>query len=316
MKTIILNAPSGQQDILKYGQSLFEKLQANREVVVYEAVEPDFSNIPELCDDTEKLVLFNPFACEGSFEALTKYLPQFKNIKYLFSPYSFYSGLDLQLLKKLGIRYRNNGGANARSVAQYAVTTMLMLLHKFPVLSGGTQAADGSVLGEEFHNKTVGIIGMGYVGKELTRILQGMGLSVVYYNRTPQEISAKLVSFENVLQQEVIFVTIATNPETMKQFSDFPARLQPHQYVIDITANEDLYSKKQLAEMVAGGKLAGYAVEVYDPSCFTVTPGSNCIKTPHIAWCTIDAEKRTIESYLQRALTILEGNADEVDFLV
>jgi lactate dehydrogenase-like 2-hydroxyacid dehydrogenase len=42
----------------------------------------------------------------------------------------------------------------------------------------------------------------------------------------------------------------------------------------------------------------------------------NFIKTPHIAWCTVDAERRTVENYLNRAINVLEGKVDQVGFIV
>jgi hypothetical protein len=75
----------------------------------YDSFQPDFSDVPELFDEDEKIVMFNGFALPGGFKTLTEYLPKFKNVKFLLSPYSSYAGLDLDVVKKLGVRYRNNG---------------------------------------------------------------------------------------------------------------------------------------------------------------------------------------------------------------
>lgn len=259
MKTVILNPQSGYQDLVSYGKELFEKLQSNYEVVSYSHVEPDFSNIPELFDTSEKLVLFNQFSFDEGFDALTKYLPTFKNVRFILSPYSAYEGLDLELLKKMGIKYRNNGGANARSVAQYAITTMLMLLHKFPLLAQLSETADGSVLGEEFHEKTVGIIGMGNVGKEISRLLDKLGMKVVYYNRSAQHTSARQVNLAEIYEQDIVFITIATNKDTIKLLHDLPSHLQPQNYVVDVSAAEDLYDKKKVLDLLHQDKIKGYA---------------------------------------------------------
>ena len=205
MKTIILDYAAGLQDFAKYGQDLFDALQKTNTVIVYDYLTPDFSNVPELFDADEKLVLFNQFALAEGFAALTQKLPEFKNVKYLLSPYSSYAGLDLKLVKNLGIKYRNNGGANAKSVAQYALSAIFQLLHKFPVFAQQKTISDGSILGEEFHTKTVGIIGMGNVGQELAEMLQSLGMKVCYFNRSAKKVAAQSVSFEEVMQQDIIF---------------------------------------------------------------------------------------------------------------
>lgn len=315
MKTVILSSKSSHKDLLTYGPELLEKVKQISSTVTYDEISEDFSNIPELFDDEEKLVLFNHFAVPDGFARFSEHLPTFKNITFLLSPYSAYEGLDLSLLKKMGIHYRNNGGANAKSVAQYATTTMFMLLSKVPVLARKMEMPDGSILGEEFHKKTVGIIGFGNVGKEIHSNLSKLGMEVVFYNRSKVTSNAKQVSLDEVFEQDIIFISIATSDDTKKLLSDLPSKLKPHQYLIDISAADDLYDKKKVVELLNEDKLRGYALEIFDTSS-TLKSEKNFVATPHIAWCTVDAEKRTVENYLNRAITILEGKADQVDFIV
>lgn len=316
MKPVIISSHSSHQDLLTYGPSLLDKLIKDFGAVTYDHLQPDFSDIPELFNDEEKLVLFNHFATPRGFHDFTQHLPRFKQVKYVLSPYSAYEGLDLELVKNMGIRYRNNGGANAKSVAQYAIMAMFMLLSKYPVLGRGSKWPDGSVLGEERFGKKVGIIGMGNVGLEIYDTVHKLGMEAVYCNRTAADLSAPQVSLAEVAHQDIIFVTIATNPETVTFLKDFHTMLQPHQYVIDISATDTLYDKLAVAKLVETGQLQGYALELDDPSFLTPAPTVNIVATPHMAWCTVDAERRTVENYLQRALQILEGHADQVDFIV
>lgn len=316
MKTIILNSISGQRDILTYGKDLFEKVQAASEVVVYENIAPDFSNIPELKDDSEKIVLCNQFAIPDGFTAITKHISTWKNVKFLLSPYSAYEGLDLELLKSLGIHYRNNGGANAKSVAQYAIASMFMLLSKFPVFSKSANMPDGTVLGEEFHQKSAGIIGMGNVGREIMAVLESLHIPVTYYNRSRKDVSAPHVQYNEIFNQDIIFIAIASNPNTSALLATLPDHLRTHHYLIDVSATDDLYDKKKVLELLDAEKIRGYALEVFDPYTLRLESTKNLSATPHIAWCTIDAERRTIENYLNRTIAILQGRSGDIDFLV
>ena len=316
MKTIILDYKAGLQDFAKYGQDLFEVLQKANTVIVHDNLQPDFSNVPELFDADEKLVLFNQFALDAGFEALTKKLSECKNVQYVLSPYSSYAGLDLELVKSLGIKYRNNGGANAKSVAQYALTAMLQLLHKFPVFAQQKTISNGSILGEEFSTKTVGIIGMGNVGQELAMMLQGLGMKVCYYNRSAKTVKAQSVSFEEVMQQDIVCITVATNAESTELLKPLPSMLQPRQYLIDVSAIDTLYDKYAVVMLVNQDKLSGFAFETNDVQQFTPEPLKNVLITPHMAWCTRDAEERTVCNHLQRAIDIVEGRAGEVDWVV
>lgn len=316
MKTVILSSKSSHQDLLTYGPELLDELKSLTTTVMYDTVVPDFSNVTEFYDDEEKLVLFNHFALPDGFALLSKKLPEFKNVKYLLSPYSAYEGLDLELLKKLGIRYRNNGGANAKSVAQYAITAMFMLLSKIPVFTQTKNQPDGSVLGEEYHQKTVGIIGYGNVGQQIATSISRLGMPVFYYNRSSKTTDiAKQVTLEEVMKQDIVFVTIATSDQTKELLKDLPQMLQPHHYLIDISAADDLYDKQKVVDLLNDDKLRGFALEVFEQST-QLRSEKNFLATPHIAWCTIDAEKRTVENYLQRAIAIVKGEAATVDFIV
>ncbi len=312
MKVVILNSKSSQEDLYTFNKELLENLQKNYKVSMYDEIKPDFSNIPELFDEDEKLVLVNHFALENGFESFSKHLPNFKNIKYLLSPYSSYAGLDLELLKKLGIKYRNNGGANAKSVAQYALTAMLMLLSRFPQLSKLSDMPDGTILGEEIDTKTAGIIGMGNVGEALLEKLNELGIPTVYYNRSDKSVDSKKVSIEEVFKQDLIFITVATNPETTNLLSSMPSYINQNNYIVDVSAHDELYDKNEMIKLLDEKKFKGYGLETDIRS----DKDLNLITTPHIAWCTYDAEKRTVDNYLNRAISILEGKVDTVDFIV
>lgn len=312
MQVVILCSKLSKQDLFKYGGGLIIKLINTYDVVIYDEISSDFSNVAELFNDKEKLVLLDPFCVERGCVTFTKYLSEFNNIKYLLSQYSSYTGLDLSSLKEKGIRYRNNGGANAKSVAQYAVTCMFNLLGRFPELAKSKVEPDGSVLGEEFGGKLIGIIGMGNVGVELFNIMKSLGLKVSYYNRSPKVIDAMSVSLEQVFDNDIVFVTIATNRDTRILLKNITQLIKEHNYLIDVSHYDDLYDKSAVLQLLEEGKLRGYALE----SESVMESSKNFISTPHVAWCTQDAEKRTIENYLSRAIQILEGKQDEVDFLV
>jgi lactate dehydrogenase-like 2-hydroxyacid dehydrogenase len=316
MKTIILTPKAGYGDLINYGKDLLKQMQKDFEVKIYDTIKSDFSNIRELFDDSEKLVLFDQFSISDGFKQLTDHLSSFKKIKFLLSPYSNYKGLDLGLLKKLNIHYRNNAGANAKSVAQYDITAMFMLLSKFPIFTKKMIMPKGTILGEEYHKKTAGIIGMGNVGKELLNILNGLNINTVYYNRSKENVNAKQVSLEEIFNQDIVFISIATNNETIKLLENLPSLIQEKSYIIDGTAVDQLYDKKKVVDLLNQNKFKGYAVEIFDPENFILKSDGNFIATPHIAWCTSDAERKTVEDYLNRALMILRGESKKIDFIV
>lgn len=316
MKPIIISSTSNHVDLQKYGKQSLDQIVNQFHGVVYEQVAPDFSNIPELFDDNEKLVLFYNYVFPDGFVALSRHLPSFRRVKYLLSPYSRYEGLDLDLVKKMGIKYRNNGGANAKSVAQYAIMAMFMLLSKYPVLIQSKETPDGSILGEELAGKSAGVIGMGNVGREILEMLQRLGVETAYFNRSEVTVAARRVGYEEIFQQDLLFISIASSSVTVQLLQQLPALLRDHNYLIDVSAADELYDKKSVVGLLNQDKLKGYALEIDDMQSLMVESKKNLVVTPHIAWCTLDAEKRTVENYLNRALMILQDKAAEIDFIV
>lgn len=312
MKPILLSSKSSHQDLLTYGKELFQKIINEYDGVAYDSFNPDFSDVSELFDNDEKIVLFNHFALPNGFVTLTHHLPTFQNVKFLLSPYSSYAGLDLNVVQGQGIRYRNNAGANAKSVAQYAIAAMFSLLSRFPELGKLSSMPNGSILGEEYHTKTAGIIGMGNVGKELLHTLNRLGIQTVFYNRTPKSVDAQQVELEEVFHSDIVFITIANHADTRNLLSQITHLVKEKHYLIDVSAYDELYDKRSMVELLNAGKFNGYALE----SETSFESSKNFIRTPSIAWCTVDAERRTVENYLDRALTILQGRSSEVDFIV
>ncbi len=316
MKVIIFGDGLVVKNFENYAPDLFVLLKNKAEVIVSDCANQDFDNVPELFDESDKILMYDPFAFGGKFAPLSENLARFKNIKYIFSPYSFYDGLDLNLVKNFGIRYKNNAGANAKSVAQHALGLALTILEKFPLLAGMKINPDGSILGEEIFGKTAGIVGMGNIGFELYPLLLALGIKTVYFNRTKKEIDLPLVSFEDIFKQDLVFLTIAATEETRKMMVAIPSLLTKKNYLIDLSATDDLYNKKEVLRKLEREDFAGYGIELDNPNFMIPTKQCNYLATPHMAWATVDAEKRTMRRYLERAIKILEGKTDEIDFLV
>lgn len=97
-----------------------------------------------------------------------------------------YDGVDLDKLRKLGIPLCNNGGANSYAVAEHAIMLMLAVSRQLPELDRLLREGKwkSSKLGaEEEHEiagKTVGIIGLGHIGKTVARRLAGFEVKLIY----------------------------------------------------------------------------------------------------------------------------------------
>ena len=110
----------------------------------------------------------------------------FGNIKLIQVLSAGYDGVDLERLRKLGLPLANNGGANSYAVSEHAIMLMLAVSRQLPELD--RMLRDGkwrsSKMGEEEEHeiagKTIGIVGMGMIGKTLARRLSGFEVKLLY----------------------------------------------------------------------------------------------------------------------------------------
>lgn len=323
MKVVYLTDDEGFAEVEQFYREGYEDFAEKYNPAFYNEFADDFSDVPELFSSEPKLLLVDPIAIKDHFDGFSKHLSKFSGLKYILSPYSFYAGLDLEYLTNNEIKYKNNSGANAKSVSQFATMMMLMSVSHLKLNSLNLNQNDPKpelnleAIGEEFWSKSAGIIGMGNIGSQLAETLSGMGMEVKYHSRSKRAVPAEYVEFAEIFDCDVILVTIATNQSSIELFERLTEKLQPHNYVIDITSQSDLYDKQAVIDMVKTNSIKGYALESeehFAPDW--LEPKHNLIISPHLAWQSVEAQQRTYSSFFGTAAKILEGKAHEVEFIV
>src|SRR5262249_13282105 len=98
-----------------------------------------------------------------------------------------YDAVDLEAARRAKVPVSNNGGANAISVAEHAMMLMLMVsrrvISQHANVSGGRWRGNGPAPRMyEIHGKTLGIIGLGTIGKKVARLARAFGMRVQYYD--------------------------------------------------------------------------------------------------------------------------------------
>lgn len=201
-------------------------------------------------------------------------------------------GIDLEACNKRGIAIGWSGGVNRLSVAEMALGFMLMLCRNLYLTSNqlkdGTWNKSGGV---QLSGKTVGIIGFGYIGQELARLLMPFGCRVIANDITDKIKEAKaldvLLVDKNTIFAESDIVTVHTplTPQTKNLIdSNSLALMKKTAFVIN-TARGGIVDEKALKIALQGGSIAGAALDVYldEPPVDKELLGlPNLICTPHI----------------------------------
>lgn len=211
-------------------------------------------------------------------------------------------GVDLAAVRRHGVRLGWTGGVNRRSVAELTLMFAIALLHRVPQASGALREGQWQPLvGRELTGRTVGIIGCGFVGKELVRLLQPFGCRVLAHDiRDYPEFYAahgvEAVALADVLEQgDVVTLHVPLDESTRGMIGRAElARMRPGAVLIN-AARGGLVDEPALGAALRSGQLAGAASDVFrdePPTDTTLLSLPTFLGTPHMGAATAEAQLR------------------------
>jgi len=222
-------------------------------------------------------------------EELLSALPQLKIVaKYGVG----LDNVDQEACARHGVAVGWTGGVNARSVAEMTLCFMLGLCHNMfktaHLLRGGTWHKRGGVL---LGGRTVGIIGLGHIGQDLTRLLAPLGCHIIANDIADRsafcrEWNVEAVDKESLYARaDIVTLHVPLTPLTRRLInSETLAKIKPGAMLIN-TSRGPVVEQAALQAALTSGHLGGAALDVFDPepptdSVFLELP--TLVATPHI----------------------------------
>lgn len=175
-------------------------------------------------------------------------------------------------------------------------------------------------IGDNLYKKTLGILGMGRIGKMVASKAAGFNMKVIYHNRSRDEQSEKELGIEYVELDDLLknsdYVTLhlPLTDETRHMFNAKTFEKMKHGSYLINTARGAIVDEHDLASALRHGHLAGAAIDVFDnepyfnPEFLTM---ENIVLTPHIASATVDAREKMGEQAVGSILKVLKGEQPE-----
>ncbi|HYL80947.1 MAG TPA: phosphoglycerate dehydrogenase [Candidatus Acidoferrum sp.] len=228
-----------------------------------------------------------------------------------------YDAIDVAAATARGVAVCTGPGVNRHAVAEYAIALMLqcarhVIEHVASVRAGRWDRHEGFDLA----GKTVGIIGLGTIGKEVAQRLQAFEVRLLAYDpvQDPQFAEAHgvaYVSLEELLRQSDLVSLHAFLDAQSRKLLDAKrlAWMKPTAYVIN-TARGGLIDQDALYEALKGHKLAGAALDAFEQEPLGDSPLrglDNCWLSPHAAGSSRDARARSKHVAVENVLRFFRG---------
>jgi D-3-phosphoglycerate dehydrogenase len=227
--------------------------------------------------------------------------------------------IDIAAATRKGIVVMNTPGGNTVSTAEHTISMMMALSRHIPTADATMKAGKwdrNKFLGAQLAGKTLGIIGLGRIGKEVARRAIGLDMKVVGVDPFLAPDRAAQLGIESVPDVETLlprcdFLTVHTpgGAENMNLIGAAQlARMKRGARVINC-ARGGLINEDALAEALRAGHIAGAALDVFvkepPPADHPLLKLANVVTTPHLGASTVEAQDAVAREAAQLLIDFL-----------
>lgn len=213
--------------------------------------------------------------------------------------------VDTASAKKLGIPVFNAPFSNTRSVAELIIAEVIMLMRGVPEknsLAHGRVWMKSAANSVEVRGKTLGIIGYGHIGSQVSILAENMGMNIVYYDiekKLSLGNAKPLNSLEDLLAAaDAITLHVPSTELTRNMISGEQLAMMKKGACLINASRGDVVDYKAAAEFLRSRHLSGVAADVFpkepatteEPFVTELQEFSNTILTPHIGGSTMEAQ--------------------------
>ena len=236
-----------------------------------------------------------------------------------------YEHVDLRACAARGIVVTNTPDVLTEATADLAWALILATVRRLPQAERSLRAGEfhgwgfWDYLGGDLAGATLGIFGMGRIGRAVARRAGGFGMRVVYHSRPrlsaeeEARLSVKSVSFDELIaRSDVLTLHAPLTAETRHAIGrEALGRMRPGAYLVN-TARGALVDEAALVEALREGRLAGAGLDVYEREP-EIAPGlldlPNVVLLPHVGSATKDTRTRMAMLAARNVHAVLGGRA-------
>lgn len=264
----------------------------------------------------------------GRLKINNKVLENSRNLKMIQRTGVGLDSLDLDLIKEKNIPLYVNKGINANSVAEHTLLLMLAALRNLIQIDKNTKNGIWKkqiqgVHTYELNGKTVGLIGMGAIGRRVAEILKGFHVNIIYYDvyRVSTEIEQNLeIQYcelnELLKKSDIISLHCPLTKDTEYIINEPAINKMKEGSIIINTARGGLIKEMALTEALKSGKLLYAGIDVYEREPATTSPLfelENVVTTPHIGGVTYNSFSEMMKEAMRNIEAFENGKLDNIE---
>lgn len=267
----------------------------------------DFRKSTPLPDLLKVLPTVNALAIRSATKVTREVLDAAPQLKLIVRLGAGVDNIDLEAAKAKGVTVMNTAAANANSAAEHAIALMFSLARQIPDAAKSLRAQEwrrADFMGVELDGKTLGVLGLGQIGKMVAKKALGLGMKVVGYDpfvTSLKESDLAAVQIVKNLDEALglcdwVTLHLPKNKETTNLLNaDRLRKIKKGGRVIN-AARGGVVSESDLIKVLDEGHLAGAALDVFDtePPTFPnpLFAHTKILAVPHLGASTVEAQER------------------------
>lgn len=305
-------------DALTLGRDIdLSPITACGEVMIYDLTAPE--EVAERVKDVDVIITNKVVLNESN-------LKDAKNLKLITLSATGYNNIDVEYAKSRGIGVANVAGYSTGSVAQHTFAMLLYLMEHMrdydEYVKSKAYASSNTFTYiawpfQELGTKTLGIIGMGNIGKEVGKIAEAFGSRVIYYSTSGGNNSGSYerVDLETLLKEsDIISIHAPLNDKTEALMGYKEFKMMKRNAILLNLGRGKIVVEEDLAKALNEGLIAAAGLDVLESEpiephnpLFLVEDQSKLLITPHIAWASVEARKVLIDEIIKNIQAYEKG---------
>ena len=227
--------------------------------------------------------------------------------------------IDLAAAAHHGVIVTNTPGVSAPSIAEHALMLTLAVARRVVAIHNGVIAGEwprGQAV--QLQGKTLGVIGLGAIGRQFARLAQGVGMDVIAWTMHPNPaLGFKLVELETLLRtSDVVSLHLRLSEQTKGFLGAARLKAMKAGAILVNTARGPIVDEAALLEALRTRHLAGAGLDVFDveplPRGHPLTKLDNVVLTPHSAGVTPEVLEAGLALAIENIKSFLGGRPRNV----